>query len=133
MVFAQNPSDVKEQLADHGVTITTLYGAVLSDLDSVSGQGGTYSGNLNVQVSLDGDRLFGRSGLTLFVDGLWIHGGQPSVILGDAQGSEDTISTPSSTASSRLDCSSSAKRTNASAPRTEYELLAVVAECLAAL
>ena len=77
-VLAQNPSGVKEQLADRGVTITTLYGAVLSDLDSVRGRGGTYSGNLNVQVSVDGQRLFGRSGLTLFVDGLWIHGGQPS-------------------------------------------------------
>ena len=49
-------------------------------------QEGTYSGNLNLQVSLDGDRLLGRSGLTLFVDGLWIHGSQPSALLGDAQG-----------------------------------------------
>jgi porin len=93
-VLAQNPSGVKEQLADRGVTITTLYGAVLSDLDSGRGRGGTYSGNLNVQVSVDGQRLFGRSGLTLFVDGLWIHGGQPSAVLGDAQGVSNLSAPP---------------------------------------
>jgi len=85
-LLAQNPSGVKERLADHGVTITTLYGAVLSDLDNGRGQKGTYSGNLNVQVSLDGDHLFGKPGLTMLIDGLWIHGGQPSAVLGDAQG-----------------------------------------------
>jgi len=69
-VLAQNPSGVKERLADRGVTITPLYGAALSELNNGREQKGTYSGNLNVQVSLDGDRLFGRSGLTLFVDGL---------------------------------------------------------------
>ena len=93
-VLAQNQSGVKEQLADRGVTLTTLYGAVLSGLDGGRGQGGTYSGNVNVQVSLDGSRLFGRSGLTLFVDGLWIHGGQPSALLGDAQGVSNLSAPP---------------------------------------
>jgi len=93
-LLAQNPSGVKEQLADHGVTITTLYGGVLSGLDRGHEQGGTYSGNLNLQVSLDGDRLLGRSGLTLFVDGLWIHGGQPSALLGDAQGVSNLSALP---------------------------------------
>ena len=92
--LAQNRSGVKEHLADRGVTITPQYGAVLSDLDNGRGQKGTYSGNLNVQVSLDGDRLFGRSGLTLFVDGLWIHGGQPSALLGDAQGVSNLSASP---------------------------------------
>jgi hypothetical protein len=32
-VLAQNQSGVQQQLADRGVTITTLYGAVLSGLD----------------------------------------------------------------------------------------------------
>jgi hypothetical protein len=32
-VLAQNPSGVKEQLADRGMSITTLYGGVLSGLD----------------------------------------------------------------------------------------------------
>jgi len=93
-LLAQNPSGVKEQLADRGVTISTLYGAVLSGVDGVRGHGGTYSGNLNVQVSLDGDRLLGRSGLTLFVDGLWIHGGQPSALLGDLQGVSNLSAPP---------------------------------------
>jgi len=47
-VLAQNESGVQEQLADRGVTITTLYDAVLSGLDGGQGQGGTYSGNVNV-------------------------------------------------------------------------------------
>src|SRR5262249_34095756 len=81
-------------LADRGVTVTTLYGGVLSRLDGERGQGITYSGNLNVQLSVDGDRLFGRSGLTLFVDGLWIHGGQPSAVLGDAQGVSNVSAPP---------------------------------------
>jgi len=93
-VLAQNQSGVQEQLADRGVTLTTLYGAVLSGLDGGRGQGGTHSGNVNVQVSLDGSRLFGRSGLTLFVDGLWIHGGQPSALLGDAQGVSNLSAPP---------------------------------------
>ena len=93
-VLAQNESGVQEQLADRGVTITTLYDAVLSGLDGGRGQGGTYSGNVNVQVSLDGSRMFGRSGLTLFVDGLWIHGGQPSALLGDAQGVSNLSAPP---------------------------------------
>jgi len=96
-VCAQNPSGVKEQSADRGVTIATVYGAVLSCVDGGHGQGGTYSGNLNVQVSLDGSRLFGRSGLTLFVDGLWIHGGQPSALLGDAQGVSNLSAPPTVT------------------------------------
>jgi porin len=92
-LLAQNPSG-GEPLADHGVTITTLYGGVLSGLDGGHQQGGTYSGNLNLQVTLDGDRLLGRSGLTLFVDGLWIHGGQPSALLGDAQGVSNLSAPP---------------------------------------
>ena len=59
-VGAQSPFEVQQQLADRGVTITTLYGGVLSGLDGGRGQGGTYSGNLNLQVSLDGARLFGH-------------------------------------------------------------------------
>jgi porin len=92
--LAQDPSGVQEPSADRGVTITTLYGAVLSGLDGGRGQRGTYSGNVNVQVSLDGARLFGRSGLTLFVGGLWIHGGQPSALLGDAQGVSNLSASP---------------------------------------
>jgi len=101
-VLAQNASGAKEQLADRGVTITTTYGAVLSNLDgglpraSSRGdrEGDTYSGNLSLQASLDGHRLFGASGLTLLVDGLWIHGGQPSAILGDAQGVSNISAPP---------------------------------------
>ena len=92
-VLAQNASGVREQLADRGVTIATTYGALLSGVDGLR-QGDTYSGNLNLEVSLDGQRLFGASGLTLFVEGLSIHGGQPSAILGDAQGVSN-LSAPS--------------------------------------
>jgi porin len=94
-VRAQDGYATKDQLAKRGATVTVVYGgAVFSALDGGVRRGETYSGNLNLALSIDGERLFGRSGLTLFVDGLWIHGGQPSALLGDAQGVSN-LSAPS--------------------------------------
>src|SRR5438132_2708239 len=92
---AQEWYRTKEQLAERGATVMVVYGGtVFSELDGGLRPGETYSGNLNLQLSIDGERLFGRSGLTMFVDGLWIHGGQPSGLLGDAQGVSN-LSAPS--------------------------------------
>ena len=93
-VRAQDWHRTKEQLAKHGATVTVVYGGLFSELDGGVRPGETYSGNLNLQLSIDGERLFGRSGLTMFADGLWIHGGQPSGLLGDAQGVSN-LSAPS--------------------------------------
>src|SRR6266851_5010146 len=76
-VRAQDWIQTKDKLAKHGATLTVVYGgAVFSDLDGGVRRGQTYSGNLNLELSIDGERLLGRPGLTLFVDGLWVHGGQ---------------------------------------------------------
>src|ERR1700687_4591626 len=84
---AQDGYSTKDQLANRGAAVTVVYGGTLfSNLDGGVRRDETYSGNLNIELSIDGERLFGRSGVTLLVDGLWIHGGQPSALLGDAQG-----------------------------------------------
>ena len=79
--------DWKAQLAKRGATVTVVYGGSgFSELAGGVQRAETYSGDLNIELSLDGEQLFRRSGLTLFIDGLWIHGGQPSALVGDAQG-----------------------------------------------
>ncbi|MDQ6680378.1 MAG: carbohydrate porin [Pseudomonadota bacterium] len=47
---------------------------------------GTYSGNLNLRLFVDGNAALGWPGTLAYVDALWVHGGQPSNIVGDAQG-----------------------------------------------
>ena len=49
-------------------------------------RGTTYLGNLNLQLTVDAQRLVGWPGATLFLYGLGIHGGHPSTFVGDAQG-----------------------------------------------
>ena len=39
-----------------------------------------------MRLTVDLERLAGWRGTTFYVDGVWIHGGQPSNIVGDAQG-----------------------------------------------
>src|SRR5205807_3451289 len=46
---------------------------------------GTYLGNCNLQLTLGLQRLVGWPGAIFFIDGLNIHGGQPSEFAGDAQ------------------------------------------------
>ena len=48
--------------------------------------GATYSNNLLVQLSFDGNQLVGMPGLSAYLNGLWISGGDPSKLVGDAQG-----------------------------------------------
>jgi porin len=87
--------DWKEDLARRGVTVTVVYGGtIFSALAGGIRRGETYSGNLDVELALDGEPLLGRRGLTLFVDGLWIHGGQPSTLVGDAQGVSNLSAAP---------------------------------------
>jgi porin len=49
---------------------------------------------LNLQLTVDGESLLGWKDTLLYFDGLWIHGGQPSNFIGDAQGVSN-ISAPS--------------------------------------
>ena len=55
-------------------------GAAFDDLAGGLRRGGTYLGTLRLQLT------FESRGLTAFVEGLNIHGGQPSDFAGDAQG-----------------------------------------------
>jgi porin len=55
---------------------------------------GTYTGNLNLQLTVDAASLLGWKDTLFYLDGLWIHGGQPSNFTGDAQGVSN-ISAPS--------------------------------------
>jgi porin len=48
--------------------------------------GAAYVGNLHLQLTIDGMRLLGWPGATLFLHGLGTHGGHPSGLVGDAQG-----------------------------------------------
>ncbi len=74
-------------LAEHGVRPALIYDA--DGFVGMSGgarRGATYLDNLNLQLTLDMDRLVGWRGATIFLYGLGIHGGQPSDFAGDAQG-----------------------------------------------
>ena len=48
--------------------------------------GAVYVGTLYLQLTVDGERLLGWRGMTLFVNGLGTHGGHPNRLAGDAQG-----------------------------------------------
>ncbi len=67
--------------ADRAIKTALVYdGAAFDDLAGGLRRGSTYLGTLRLQLT------FERRGLTVFVEGLNIHGGQPSDFAGDAQG-----------------------------------------------
>src|SRR4051794_31423187 len=61
-------------------------GALFTNLAGGLARRSTYSGNLDLRLTVDLDRLAGWRRTTFYVDGLWIQGGQPSNIVGDTQG-----------------------------------------------
>jgi porin len=70
-----------------GLTTSLVYsGAGFATLGGGVRAGGTYTGNLHLQLTFDGGPLFGWNDTLFYADGLWIHGGQPSNFIGDAQG-----------------------------------------------
>jgi porin len=79
--------DIYQNLVDHGVRPALVYdGEGFADVSGGARRGATYLGNLNLPLTLDMERLVGWRGATIFLEGLWIHGGQPSDFAGDAQG-----------------------------------------------
>ena len=92
--------DLHAQSADDGSTpprasVAVIYsGAVFANLHGGIRQGETYNGTADLQLTLDGKALFGIRGLTAYFDGLWIHGAQPSALLGDAQGVNNLAAPP---------------------------------------
>ncbi len=74
-------------LAEHGVRPALIYDAEgFAGMSGGARRGATYLDNLNLQLTLDMERLVGWRGATIFLYGLGIHGGQPSDFAGDAQG-----------------------------------------------
>ena len=86
---------VKDRLTADGLTPSVVYDgdAALAAAGGVK-QGTIYSGNLHLQLALDGKTLIGAPGLTAFLDGLWINAGQPSKYAGDAQGVDNIAALP---------------------------------------
>src|SRR5258706_3130621 len=68
------------------VTALVYDGDAFADLAGGLRRGTTYLGTLRFQLTADGSRLAGVPGMTLYVEGLNIHGGHPSSFAGDAQG-----------------------------------------------
>ena len=75
------------ELGDRGIQPALVYdGAAFADLAGGLRRGTTVLGTLRLQVTADGMRLAGVPGMTLFIEGMNIHGGHPSRFAGDGQG-----------------------------------------------
>lgn len=84
LAFAARGAD---DTAPAAATPSLVYdGAGFVDLAGGLRRGTTYLGTLRLQLTVDGSRLIGVPGMTIYVEGLNIHGGHPSSFAGDAQG-----------------------------------------------
>jgi porin len=66
----------------------TYDGSALGNLRGGQRTGSTYGGNLHLKATAHGEAL-GWPGTSAFIDVLSIHGGQPSRLVGDAQGTSN--------------------------------------------
>lgn len=81
--FGQQPPS----LGQLGIAPTAVYdGAAFGNFAGGARRSAAYSGNLALRLTVDLERLMRWSGATFYVGGVWIHGGQPSRLAGDAQG-----------------------------------------------
>jgi len=79
--------EIHKQLDGSGIQLGIRYdGELFTNAAGGVRRGATYLGNLNLQLTVDAQRLAGWPGATLFLYGLGIHGGHPSNFVGDAQG-----------------------------------------------
>lgn len=70
-----------------GVEVSAVYdGEGLVNASGGVRRGAAYLGTLRLQLTIDGERLLGWPGVTIFLHGLETHGGHPSRLVGDAQG-----------------------------------------------
>ncbi len=79
---------LQKQLDNRGIQLGIRYdGEGFANTSGGLRRGGNYLGNLNLQLTVDAQRLMGWPGATVFLYGLGIHGGHPSGdFVGDAQG-----------------------------------------------
>jgi porin len=95
VAIADTPVTAGQIAALRGITPALVYnGTVFTNLGGGARAGSTYTGNLSLQLTVDGGSLLGWKDTVFYVSGLWIHGGQPSNFIGDAQGVSN-ISAPS--------------------------------------
>jgi porin len=86
-VRADDASGLLDRLKAVGIAPSLTYeGDVAANTSGGDRRGSTYTDNLHVQLMFDGDRLADMPGLSGYLDGLWIGGGQPDKLVGDAQG-----------------------------------------------
>ena len=92
---ADTPAESEQTGSLRGIKPALVYsGAGFANLGGGIRSRGTYTGNMNLQLTVDGASLFGWKDTLFYFDGLWIHGGQPGNFTGDAQGVSN-ISAPS--------------------------------------
>jgi porin len=85
--LTQSWDTLQKQLDNRGIQLGIRYdGEIFTNTSGGLRRGVTYLGNLNLQLTLDTQRLVGWPGATVFLYGLGIHGGHPSSFAGDAQG-----------------------------------------------
>ena len=86
--IAQTWDNIQKQLNSRGIGFSIRYdGEFFSEISGGLRRGATYLGNLNLQLTVDAQRLAGWPGANVFLYGLGIHGGRPSgTFAGDAQG-----------------------------------------------
>lgn len=75
-------------------TSLTYDGAAIGNLRGGVKRASTYVGNLHLRSLLDLDRGLGWSDTHAFIDALWIHGGQPDALVGDAMGVNNLSAPP---------------------------------------
>jgi len=93
LAAAQAPGDSS---ASSDVKLSVVYdGAAFANSKGGVSTGSTYTSNLNLQLDVDLAGLVGWPGTIVYLDGLWLQGGLPSTLVGDAQGVSN-ISAPNS-------------------------------------
>ncbi|MGN6738568.1 carbohydrate porin [Dyella sp.] len=83
---ADDPSWARTSVTYDGAAIGNLHGGVA--------RSSTYVGNLHLRSLLDLERAAGWAGTRVYVDALWIHGGQPDAFVGDAMGVNNLSAPP---------------------------------------
>lgn len=88
LVWRPHPAGAQDSLsARPAVRATAVYdGAAVADLSGGVRRGTTYLGVLSIDLAWDGRQLAGWSGSSIYVNALQTHGGNPSSLVGDAQG-----------------------------------------------
>jgi porin len=78
---------IQHRATELGIAVSLVYdGEGVVNASGGQRTGSVYLGNFHMMLTLDGERLLGWPGATLFLNGLVNHGGHPSDLVGDAQG-----------------------------------------------